>query len=933
MNNINIKILSAFLIVVIVLGFFIRTCFNNSKLAYVEIALAVDDLQYINSVEAINNNIQLIETGYRNYLITREQKYFDQSNVNIGNTINNLEITKTMIKEDSSKTKTFETLTSLVYKKIEFSKNALTLIRKNKITEATALIRTSEGFNLMKNIGSIITQIKIDSNKDFYLNMQLQTKQITKIQNNFIVLSSFTLLVLFVFYFIIITDLRKNSKIRESLQIANEKANNLFDYSPSAYIIVDNELKITQLNKTALEWIGIPYEEIILKKNFSEFVNNQSSQSMQHILTNDSDSNLEIEILGKNKNRSVILDLITRHDSIGNTIEKRIMLTDITERKKAENEHKYLATLINQTSDGIFSTDKNFIIRSWNKGAENMFGYKANEVINKNAIDLPHNLSKEDIKSITKILYEKGIWRGEFTYYKKDGTPLPVITSVSAVTDNDENITGYVSVVQDITHLRQLEATLRNFNTELIEKINQKIEELYHTLERLTDGFISLDKDLKITYVNDIGAKLLGKEKHELIGINPSTAFMHENNASMMACSKAFLTQSKVETEDYYEYFKRWYNCMVYPSIDGATIIFRDTTEQKEIKQKIIESEIQYRKLFENNPLPMIIADLDNFIVLDVNNAAVNLYGYSIEEFKNINVINLRPEEEKLRFIEYNKNNRGKSTNAGIWKHLKKDGSIIHVNIQAYDTKYDNKNARLVIINDITEKLISDNELRNSRDQLRELTTHLENIKEEERIFLAREIHDELGQLLTGLKMDISWLSKRIPDEPKGAKDKIDGMMVLVDETVKSVRKIASRLRPEVLDDIGLTAALDWHTHEFKKRTGIDCTFQSNIEELSLDKSISTGIFRIMQEALTNVARHSEATKVKCNLSILDNQLKLTINDNGSGISKISMNQKTLGIVGMKERAYMMKGTLEIASESGKGTKVELTVPLDVSNN
>jgi signal transduction histidine kinase len=154
-------------------------------------------------------------------------------------------------------------------------------------------------------------------------------------------------------------------------------------------------------------------------------------------------------------------------------------------------------------------------------------------------------------------------------------------------------------------------------------------------------------------------------------------------------------------------------------------------------------------------------------------------------------------------------------------------------------------------------------------------------------------------------------------------------MVELVDETVKSVRRIAAELRPGVLDDLGLTAALDWQSHEFKTRTGIDCEFHSEVVEEIADASISIGVFRIMQEALTNVARHSNATQVKCKLTGDSKEIKLTIGDNGSGILQSAVRKNSLGILGMRERARMMNGFLAISSEPGKGTNVELIVPVN----
>jgi len=231
-------------------------------------------------------------------------------------------------------------------------------------------------------------------------------------------------------------------------------------------------------------------------------------------------------------------------------------------------------------------------------------------------------------------------------------------------------------------------------------------------------------------------------------------------------------------------------------------------------------------------------------------------------------------------------------------------------------------------------KRIAEDELKGSREQLRQLFFYTQNIREEERARIAREIHDELGQQLTGLKMDVFWLGKQLQSPPAAIQDKMKGMIDLIDSTVRSVRRISSELRPGILDDLGLVAALDWQSNEFQKRTEIECRFQSETNEQHFEKNISTGIFRIFQETLTNVARHAEATKISSTLEQDNQTIILTINDNGKGFDEKQLSAKrTLGIVGMGERAAMMGGELKINSAPGKGTTTVLKVPFHLNNN
>ncbi len=217
--------------------------------------------------------------------------------------------------------------------------------------------------------------------------------------------------------------------------------------------------------------------------------------------------------------------------------------------------------------------------------------------------------------------------------------------------------------------------------------------------------------------------------------------------------------------------------------------------------------------------------------------------------------------------------------------------------------------------------------LRESEDKLRRLAAHLISIREEERAHIAREIHDELGQVLTGLKMEVGWLAKRLTSEE--LIEKTDSMGKLIDSTVQTVRKIATGLRPEMLDDMGLIAAVGWQAKEFQKRTGIRCRVKLPPEGAKLDIDVSTTMFRIFQEILTNVARHSRATRVDIELEVAADHVGLDVADNGVGISDGDMSgKKSLGLLGMHERALLFGGDVKISGSASHGTRVSVSIPL-----
>ena len=228
----------------------------------------------------------------------------------------------------------------------------------------------------------------------------------------------------------------------------------------------------------------------------------------------------------------------------------------------------------------------------------------------------------------------------------------------------------------------------------------------------------------------------------------------------------------------------------------------------------------------------------------------------------------------------------------------------------------------------LEQKIIETGEM---NEQLRELSAYQQNIREEERTHIAREMHDELGQFLTGLKMDINWLKKKMPSTADNAhlQEKLVEMTSMVDEAVLFVRKLAAELRPSILDDLGLIAALEWHSQEFSRRFNIPVAFTSQVKDLPAPPNIATGLFRMYQESLTNVARHAAAKKVSANLMVSNSEIHLTVQDDGKGFDMDDTGErKTLGLLGMRERAIMIGGKLDIISKPGEGTIILINVPL-----
>jgi PAS domain S-box-containing protein len=228
---------------------------------------------------------------------------------------------------------------------------------------------------------------------------------------------------------------------------------------------------------------------------------------------------------------------------------------------------------------------------------------------------------------------------------------------------------------------------------------------------------------------------------------------------------------------------------------------------------------------------------------------------------------------------------------------------------------------------EIEDRKQAEKALYRSFEQLRALTARLQSVREEERARIAREIHDELGQSLTAIKIELSSLvNERSPGQQRPFRK--ESVMKLIDETIQTVRRISTELRPGILDDLGLVAAVEWAAHEFEVRTGTRCHVCLPGADLSLDPEHATALFRILQETLTNVARHASATTVKVRLADEKGDICLEVGDNGKGISPEQLSAaNSLGILGMRERALLLGGELAIHGVPGKGTTVQVRIP------
>jgi len=230
---------------------------------------------------------------------------------------------------------------------------------------------------------------------------------------------------------------------------------------------------------------------------------------------------------------------------------------------------------------------------------------------------------------------------------------------------------------------------------------------------------------------------------------------------------------------------------------------------------------------------------------------------------------------------------------------------------------------------DVTERKVLEDELKQSREQLRQLSAYLEHAREEMQGRIARELHDEIGGILTGVKMDVAKLQRLLNPVEQRTTDQFETLFQTIDQGVKTVRRIASELRPAILDDLGLIAAMEWQLNEFQRRSGLKCHWHCRFQDVVLSKDAATGLFRVFQESLTNIGRHAQATEVNVTVKSHDHQLLLQIEDNGVGILPQQLrNRGSFGLVGMRERVELLGGTLDIQGQAGHGTTIQVSIPL-----
>ncbi len=586
-----------------------------------------------------------------------------------------------------------------------------------------------------------------------------------------------------------------------------------------------------------------------------------------------------------------------------------------------ESEKKY-RFLIENSTDIIYNTDLDGNFTFVNSAFEKLSGYKKDQVIGKDS-----NIHvRSDFREKIKEIYHKQF----ITKSQNNVLEVPVIgkggqnywleLNVNLVWNGDK-ISGFTAVCRNITKRRKIAKELA--------EAHKKLESLF---KAMPDIFFMLDFDgVVVEYkANDHNRlyvppeQFLGKKVTDVLP-KPASTKIQKSIDSFGENKKQLVTfEYSLQESDKIVYFE----ARLFPFQDKFIIsIVRDITENKVLVQEQKEIEERYRLLVESSPDGVMLHNTQE--VLFINEAALKLLGAPNKDViigRNPNSFihddYLEMENERTEKIL-----NGENLDPIYEKMLRIDGTEVMVEAKGVLTHLEGKPVIQTTIRDVSQRIKAENEIKKSHDEIRKLAIHLQNLQEDERGQIAKEIHDELGQTLTGIKMDLSFLQQINDDESVCERlEVVDG---LVDRTIKTVRKISSGLHPPVLDDLGLKAAIEWQTQEFFARSKINYVLDLPDYNIEFSKDKSRAIFRIIQESLTNVARHSNATTVTITSKVDNQNMIFSITDDGIGISQSVINENsTFGIISMKERALVFDGEVEITGNN-KGTLVKLTIPLE----
>ncbi|MCS6318741.1 MAG: PAS domain S-box protein [Nitrospira sp.] len=621
-------------------------------------------------------------------------------------------------------------------------------------------------------------------------------------------------------------------------------------------------------------------------------------------------------------------------------------LTYAVERKRLMEQFRantnFLQSVLDNMAEGVVMANHRGEFQVWNQAAERILGSGPTDVgIDKwsehYALFLPDKITPypaEDLP-LAKAIRGESVTDTLLALRRPDCHEV-VWLSVSArpLLNETGQLTGGVAVFRDITAARQTEEALRD-SEERFRAIMDHSPALIF-IKDLAGRYLQANRQFEtISHLSP--ESLVGKTDEEIFAPEQAAVFRDNDRKVLetgepMRFEESALHDDGLHTSIVVKFPLRNAQNRCYALCGIATDI-TDRQRAEEARQQLAKD---WLLLLEYTGEGIYGIDRQGRCTF-INSAAARMLGYLPDELLGQDMherihhsfqdgttyphADCRIEET----LEY-----GKGQKVDDEVYWRKDGTAFQIEYSSFPVlEQDRITGAVVVFLDITERKRAEQQLTFSHNQLRKLTARLESVREEERIFIAREIHDELGQALTAVKLELCLLRDQISDVSPAMLPRLESISTLVDGTIQSVRRIATELRPVVLDQLGLIFAIEWQAHEFQTRTGIQCTLDVCLRTVTLSHAGSTAMFRIFQEILTNVARHAQASVVHITLQEQAGNLVLEVRDNGRGVTDAELaNPHSLGLVGMRERALLLGGETLFSWSPGRGTTVRVRIPL-----
>jgi PAS domain S-box-containing protein len=609
------------------------------------------------------------------------------------------------------------------------------------------------------------------------------------------------------------------------------------------------------------------------------------------------------------------------------------VLADITVRKQRELSSAWLSTIVDSAEDAIVSTDLNGNVLTWNPGAERLVGYTAAEVVGHPLMSIPPERREEAEAIHLKAVQGSSTLGFETLTMREDGTRLNISLSVSPIRDERGRPVAICIIGHDITAAKKAESEVRESERRLKLALDAGGIGIWQWT--LPGEFAASDQYFRI-YGRPAG------EEGWLYD-----TWMNSIHPDDRRVVEEYLRRLMSETgEGQCEFRVVWPDGSVhwvlskgkvqqpeYPAADATAVVgvTLDVTRLRELERAGRQSEERFRLLVEHGMEMIGVLDAAGAISY-VSPSVRNVFGYRAEDVIGTNIGGyVHPEDWPAIRSELDAVSASPGISVSSECRLRhSDGGWRHVEAATTNClDIEGLNGIVVNVRDVTERKRYEEELRISRDQIRRLAARAETSREEERVRIAREIHDEIGQMLSVLKLDVDGLAFEHRPLSAAARARFDEhiarMLGTIDLSADVVRRIAAELRPAILQDLGLAAALQWQLREFESRTGIRSKSRGFDRELPLDPDASLAVFRIVQELLTNVVRHADASAVYLTIEVKRGWFVLLLKDNGKGFDT---GQASLGVLGVRERAGLLGGDAVWSSRPRRGTSVRVRIPL-----